>query len=277
MSTPNPFSELSLNQVTTREQWDFAAAVDGYRRAGLDAMAVWFDKLRACGVGEGTKLLRDAGMSVTGYCVGGLVTSKDRASWRKRVEENRRMLEEAAAIGSPCLVFIGGGLDDGDKNLSDARSRAKEAVAALIPTAKATGVRIALEPLHPMVCAFRSVLCTLGQANDWIDELGAPPEVGIAYDTYNVWWDPDLAAQTKRSHGRIAAFHVADWLSDTTDLRTDRGMPGEGVIDLPYLRQLVSQAGYEGRCEIEVLSTRWWQKEPMTVVEAAKASFLSAM
>ena len=148
-----------------------------------------------------------------------------------RLSNNQRMVDEAVAIGSSRLVALGGGLDPGDRDMEAARQRALDGFAELLPYVREAGIVLALEPLHPMVCATRSVLCTLRQANDWCDALGGGPEVGIAVDTYNVWWDPELEFQIERSAGRIAAYHVSDWLPDTRDLRFDRGMPGDGVID----------------------------------------------
>jgi sugar phosphate isomerase/epimerase len=257
---------LSINQVTTRDQWDFAQAVNGYARHGVMGTTVWFDKLRAHGVSAGAKLLRDTGMTTTGLCVGGLLSDLDHSTARARVEENKRLIDDAVVVGAPCLVLIGGGLEPGQRDVVGARQRVLERVGELLPYASDAGVVLALEPLHPMVCAFRSVLCTLGQANDWCDALGGGPNIGIAVDTYNVWWDPDIEAQLERAQGRIAAYHVADWLLETSDLRTDRGMPGDGVIDLPRLRKLAQSAGYTGFQEVEILSTSWWARDPDEVV-----------
>lgn len=263
----NPIDRLSINQVTTRDQWSLVEAIDGYARHGVTAMAVWADKLREMGVGAAARRLRDAGMTVTGYCAGGDLTARDGVAARRRIDENRRMIDEAAAIGSRCLVVIGGGLDADDRDLPGARARALERVAELVPHARAAGMTLALEPLHPMVCALRSVLTTLRQANDWCDALDAGPTVGIAVDTYCVWWDPELAAQIARAAGRIVAFHVADWLPDTCDLRLDRGMPGDGVVDIAAIRKMVEATGYTGHHEVEIFSARnWWRRDPDEVV-----------
>jgi sugar phosphate isomerase/epimerase len=258
--------KLSINQVTTRDRWTLAQAIEGYARHGVQGITVWYDKLREIGADAAARRIRDSGLAVSGYCVGGILASADVAEGRTRLDENRRMIDEAAAIGSPCVVIIGGGLDQGDRDLPGARVRALERIAELVPHARGAGVVLALEPLHPMVCATRSVLTTLRQANDWCEALAADDAVGIAVDTYNVWWDPEVDAQIERAAGRIAAFHVADWLVDTRDLRFDRGMPGDGVIDIPRLRSQVEAAGYQGQAEVEILSTSWWQRDPDEVV-----------
>ena len=270
-------NRLSINQLTTRDQWSLPQAVDGYARAGLGAMAVWWEKLREVGVERAARVIRDAGMAVTGYCVSGMLTTRDDLHRRERLDDNRRMVDEAAAVGSTCLVAIGGGLDAGDRDVEGARRRALDGFAELLPHVRDAGLVLALEPLHPMVCATRSVLCTLRQANDWCDALGSGPEVGIAVDTYNVWWDPELEAQIARAAGRIAAYHVADWLPDTRDLRFDRGMPGDGVIDLRRFAERVAAAGYDGRHEVEILSTRWWREDPHAVVATVIDRFRSVM
>ena len=268
---------LSINQLTTRDRWSLPEAVDGYARAGVGAMAVWWEKLREIGAERAARVIRDAGMAVSGYCVGGMMTARDDADRRRRLDDNRHMVDEAAAIGSSCLVAIGGGLDAGDRDLGGARRRALDGFAELLPRVRDAGIVLALEPLHPMLCATRSVLCTLRQANDWCDALGGGPEVGIAVDTYNVWWDPELDAQIERAAGRIAAYHVSDWLPDTRDLRFDRGMPGDGVIDLRRFAERVTAAGYRGRHEVEILSSRWWREDPDTVVATVVERSRSAM
>ena len=188
------------------------------------------------------------------------------------------MIDEAAAIGAACAVMISGGLADGSKDLAGARARSLEGLAALLPDARAAGVRLAIEPLHPMLCAARSVLSTLGMANDWCERLGGGEELGIVIDVYNIWWDPDLEVEIARAGPRIAAFQVCDWLAETTDLRLDRGMPGDGVIDIPAIRTLVEDAGYAGYREIEIFSARdWWRRDPDEVVRTVKARYQTAV
>lgn len=272
---------LSINQLTTRDQWSLPEAVDGYSRAGIGAMAVWWEKLRAIGVDRAAKTVRDAGMHISGYCVGGEMSSPDPVRWQAQFDNARRMVDEAAAIGASCLVAIGGGLDAGDRDIEGARQRSLEGFGKLLPHLRDCGVMLALEPLHPMVCATRSVLCSMTQANDWCDVLCGGDsdggDVGIAVDTYNVWWDPDLEAQIHRARGRIAAYHVSDWLPDTRDLRFDRGMPGDGVIDLRRFASLVEAAGYNGFHEVEILSHRLWAEDPDAVIATVKERFANVM
>ena len=269
---------LSINQATTREQWSLPEAVAGYARQGVHGIAVWHDKLREVGLAEGARLLREHDMTVTGYCIGGLLTAADHAAWSTALDENRRAIEEAAVIGAQCIVFVAGGLVDGSKDLVGARARCLDALDVLLPEAKAVGVTIALEPLHPMMCANRAVLTTLGEANDWCDRLGAGGELGIAVDVYHLWWDPNLAHEIGRAGPRIVAFHINDWLEDTRDLRLDRGMMGDGVIDIPGIRAMVEATGYAGHREVEIFSSRdWWQRDPDEVVRIIKERYQTAV
>jgi sugar phosphate isomerase/epimerase len=192
----------------------------------------------------------------------------DAAGRRRAIEDNRRALEEAHLLGAACLVMVCGGLPPGSKDLHGAREMVRDGLHAILDEARAAGVTLALEPLHPMTCADRSVLSTLAQALDLCDELGNG--AGVALDVYHVWWDPDVARQIARAGKRIAAFHVCDWLVPTTDLVFDRGMPGDGVIDIPRLRAMAEAAGYRGHVECELLSRRWWAEDPDSVLRIMK-------
>jgi len=223
-------------------------------------------------------MLDDHAMTVTGLCFAGMITSPDAAEAEKARDDVRRALDEAAAIKAGCLVFVAGGVDPRDKDLASTRARARDGVAALVPHARAAGVRIALEPLHPMICANRSVISSVGIANDWCDAIDAEDVLGIAVDTYAVWWDPHLEAEIGRAGKRICAFHINDWLADTRDLRLDRGMMGDGVIDIPAIRGMVEAAGYTGHREVEIFSERdWWRRDPDEVIGVVKERYQSAV
>lgn len=265
-------AELNIHQVTFREQWNFRQAVEGLARHGIHSTAVWREKLHEVGVGEGARILRDNGMAVTGLAAGGLVSAPSSEGFAAALDDSRRLFEEAAEIGAEHVVFLAGGLVEGSKDLAGARERAIEGINILVPDARAAGVKIGLEPLHPMVCARRSVLVTLRQANDWCDQLDAPDAIGIVVDTYAVWWDPEVAEQIARAGRRICSFHINDWLEKTQDIRLDRGMMGDGVIDIARLRRMVEAAGYTGPNEVEIFSERnWWRRDPIEVIEVIKS------
>jgi sugar phosphate isomerase/epimerase len=262
---------LSIHQVTLLQQCTTPQFLDALARNGVRCTSLWRDKTREFGVARTARRAAEAGITLSGYCWGGLVTSPDRAEAAAARDEVRRALDEAAAVGAPCLIFVAGGVDSRDKDIAGARARALDGIAELVPHARSVGVRIALEPLHPMICATRSVLSTVRLANAWCDTLDAEDIVGIAIDTYAVWWDPDLETEIARAGKRICSFHVSDWLADTQDLRLDRGMMGDGVIDLPAMRRLVEAAGYTGYVEVEIFSQRnWWTKDPDEVIGVIK-------
>jgi sugar phosphate isomerase/epimerase len=257
-------SLLSINSITVKA-WSFEQLIDGCARAGITAISPWRDIVQACGVARAGKLIRDNGFTVTGYCRGGLFTAPDEAGRRAALDDNRRAIDEAAGIGAQCIVLIAGGLPKGSRDLSGAHQQVKDALAALLPYARQAKVLLAIEPLHPMFCADRACVNTLGHALDLCDTLG--DGAGVAVDTYHVWWDPDLPRQIARAGKRIIAYHVNDWLIPTTDLLLDRGMMGDGAIDLRGVRAMVEATGYAGHCEVEILSANnWWKRDPDEVL-----------
>jgi sugar phosphate isomerase/epimerase len=271
-------SLLSINHVTVLQQWSLPELIDGLVGHGVPGISVWRDKLHEVGVDDAARRIRDSGLAVSGLCSAGLITSPSPAEAAAGADDVRRALDEAAALGACCLVFVAGGIDARDKDLRGARARALDRLADLVPHARAVGVPSGLEPLHPMICARRSVLSTVGLANDWCDALDAGDAVGIVVDTYAVWWDPDLERQIKRAGRRICALHVNDWLEDTQDLRLDRGMMGDGVIDIPAIRRMVEEAGYAGQREVEVFSARhWWTRDPDEVIRIVKERYQTAV
>ncbi|HEX7076415.1 MAG TPA: sugar phosphate isomerase/epimerase family protein [Hyphomicrobiaceae bacterium] len=257
---------LSINQATLM-QCSFEESIAVLARHGVRATSIWRDKLREYGLSKAQQLLKSEGLAVSGFCSGGLITSPDAREAAEAMDEVRRAIDETAAVEARCLVFVAGGVDPRDKDIKATRARVLDRIAELVPYARAANVTIALEPLHPMTCATRSVLTTVGLANDWCDVLNAEDVVGIAVDTYAVWWDPNLEAEIARAGKRICAFHINDWLPDTQDLRLDRGMMGDGLIDIPRIRRMVEEAGYKGHCEVEIFSARnWWKRDPDEVV-----------
>ena len=268
---------LSLNQVTLM-QCSLEEVIAAMARHEVRAISIWRDKLHACGLAKAQKLLKDEGFAVSGLCFGGLITSPDAGEAAKAMDEVRRAIDDTAAVEARCLVFVAGGVDPRDKDIKATRTRALERMAELVPYARAAKVTLGLEPLHPMICATRSVVSTMGIANDWCDALDAEDVVGIAVDTYAVWWDPNLEAEIKRAGKRICAFHINDWLTDTQDVRLDRGMMGDGVIDIPGIRRMVEATGYAGHREVEIFSARnWWKRDPDEVIRIIKERYQTSV
>ncbi|HEV7372026.1 sugar phosphate isomerase/epimerase family protein [Arenibaculum sp.] len=270
-------SRLSINDATTKAQWTLEQAIQGYSAQGVRGISVWRDKLAECGVPRAAALLADHGMTVTGLCRGGMFPAPTAVERRAAIDDNRRAIEEAVAIGAQCLVLVAGGLPKGAKDLVGARMMVQDGIAAVLEEARAAGMPLAIEPLHPMYAADRCCINTMAQANDLCDRLG--PGVGIAVDVYHVWWDPDLDRQIRRAgKDRLLAFHICDWLIPTRDLLLDRGMMGDGIIDIPLIRGWVEEAGYEGFHEVEIFSAEtWWKRDPNEVVTVCKERYLTVV
>jgi sugar phosphate isomerase/epimerase len=252
--------QLSLNWATVRERWDLGQAIEGCVRYGFAGIAPWREPVRALGVEAAGRRIRDAGLRVSGYCRAGLFPAADDAGLRAAIDDCRRAIDEAAALGAECLVILGGGMPAGSRDLPLARRQARDGLAAILPHARERAVPLAIEPLHPMYAADRACVNTLRQALDLCDALGEG--VGVAIDTYHVWWDPELEAQIARAGERILAHHICDWLVPTRDLLLDRGMMGDGVIDFPRIRRWITAAGYRGTQEVEIFSAADWWKRP---------------
>ncbi|MBP2233845.1 sugar phosphate isomerase/epimerase [Sinorhizobium kostiense] len=259
---------LSINLATIRAQCDFTEAVDICLKRGITAIAPWRDQVAAIGLGEAARIVRSNGLTLTGLCRGGFFPAAEAAGREKALDDNRRAIDEAAELGADCLVLVVGGLPGGSKDIEAARRMVEEGIAEVLPHARAAGVPLAIEPLHPMYAADRACVNTLGQALDICDALG--PGVGVAIDVYHVWWDPDLANQIARA-GRmkaILAHHICDWLVPTGDMLTDRGMMGDGIIDLKRIRRQIESAGFRGPQEVEIFSAENWWKRPAEEVIA---------
>jgi sugar phosphate isomerase/epimerase len=242
-------SRVSLNQITA-EQLSLDEAAGACAWAGLSWIGPWRHKL-ADGPEAAARAVREAGLGVSSLCRGGFFPALDAAGRRERDADNRRAIDEAAALATDVLVLVCGPAPDGD--LAAARRMVLEGIERLLPYAAERGVRLGIEPLHPMQIAERSVVVTLAQANDLAERFD-PAQVGVVIDAYHVWWDPDLERQVERAAGRILGYHVSDWLSPTHDVLAGRGMMGDGVIDLRGLRGLVEAAGYDGPIEVEVIN-----------------------
>jgi sugar phosphate isomerase/epimerase len=258
-------NRLSLNQKTT-DRWSVAEAVDGCVRAGLTAIGLWREPVQAIGADVAATLVADAGLRVSSLCRGGFLTAVEPAERRLALDDNRRAIEEAAQLSAACLVMVVGGLPRGSRDLAGARERVAEGIAELAPYAGELGVRLALEPMHPIYCADRGVLSTLGQALDLAERFPSD-RVGVVVDTFHVWWDPDVLPQIERAAGRIASFQICDWITPLpADTLLARGMMGDGHIDFRRLRAAVEKAGYRGDIEVEIFNADVWAADPDTVV-----------
>jgi sugar phosphate isomerase/epimerase len=268
-------ARLSLNTATTKN-WTLAEAVDGAVRAGIPALGVWRDRVAEVGVRQAAAMIADAGLRVSSLCRGGFLTAAGAGGVDAALQDNRAAIREAAVLGARELVMVVGGLPDGDHDLVAARRRVAERIAELAPIAADHGVRLALEALHPMYCADRAVLSTLGQALD----LAAPhpaDTVGVVVDTFHVWWDPELERGIGRAgrEGRIASYQVCDWmLPIAQDALLSRGMMGDGHIDFGAVGGWVRDAGYVGDVEVEIFNADIWAADGHAVLATLTRRYL---
>jgi sugar phosphate isomerase/epimerase len=263
-------ARLSFNQATAK-RWPTPDAVAGCAAAGVTGIGLWRDQVADAGLTRTAELVRDAGLSVTSLCRGGFFSDP---GW---YDDNRRAIDEAAALGAPVLVLVCGGM--GDRDLDSARAHVGASVGELLPHARQAGVRLAIEPLHPMFCSDRSVVATLNQALD----LAAPypaEDVGVCVDTYHVWWDDQVWTQLERAgrENRIACFQVADWITPLPEgVLLGRGLPGEGCVELRRFREAVDAAGYAGPIEVEVFHEGVWARPGAEVLEETIKGYVSSV
>jgi len=257
-----------------REKWSLREMIEGCARRSIRGISPWRDKLAELGVKDAARMIRNNGLTVTGLCRGGMFPAADRKGRQAALDDNLRAIDDAAALGARCLVLVVGGLPAGSKDLEGAREMVRDGIGEVLEHARAAGVPLAIEPLHPLYCADRACVNTLAQALDLCDELDSSKggALGVVVDVYHVWWDPTLRQQIERAGDkRLLAFHLSDWLSPAANLLEDRGMMGDGVIDLPLIRSWMEEAGYRGFHEVEILSARnWWKREPDDVLGVMK-------
>lgn len=284
---------LSINTATVRKQWSLDRIIDECARRNIRAISPWRDQVAAVGLDKVAKQLKAHGMELSGYCRGGFFPAADAAGRQAALDDNRRAIDEAKTLNAPCVVLVVGSLPGalaGKPQYTDidrARDEVQDGIAATLGYAREVGMPLAIEPLHPMQAAERACVNTLEHALDLCDELDSDlsrsVSLGVALDIYHVWWDPKLAQQIQRAgqnpaKNRLLAYHVCDWLTPTRDLLNDRGMMGDGVVELRKIRGWVEQAGYQGYSEVEIFSDLdWWQRPGEEVLDTCIARHRSAV
>ena len=258
---------LSLNTATVRKQGSLLDIIDACARNGIRAIDPWRDQVAAIGLDRAVRAVKDAQLELSGYCRGGMFPA-DPAHRSQARDDNRRAVDEATALGASCLVLVVGGLPQysrpgsaPSRDIWGAQAQVEDGIAELLAYARPAKLPLAIEPLHPMFAADRACVNTTRQALDLCDRLdpARTGALGVAIDVYHVWWDFELMPQIERAgHDRLLAFHVCDWLVPTTDMLNDRGMMGDGVIDIPRIRAAVEAQRFAGYVEVEIFSNRWW-------------------
>ncbi|MCX7261275.1 MAG: sugar phosphate isomerase/epimerase [Burkholderiales bacterium] len=282
---------LSINTATVRksrgQDLPLTDIIEACVSRGINAISPWRDQVAAVGLNTVSKLVKTHGLKLSGYCRGGMFPAATAAGIQAADADNRQAVDEACELNAPCLVLVVGGLPGAlagqatHKNIQQSRDQVFEGIEKLLAYAKSCNMPLAIEPLHPMYAADRACINTLEQALDVCDKLDPAQTgaLGVAVDVYHVWWDPKLQQQIERAgQKRLLAFHVCDWLTPTRDLLNDRGMMGDGVIDIPKIRGWVETQGFNGFSEVEIFSTEnWWQRDHSEVLETCIARHGSAV
>ena len=278
---------LSINTATVRAQWPLDRIITECAQRGIGAISPWRDQVAAVGLNKVAALVRETGIELSGYCRGGMFPALTSEGRQTTLDDNRRAVDEAKTLNAACLVLVVGGLPGAiagraeHKNIALSRAQVHDGIEATLAYARSVGMPLAIEPLHPMYAADRACVNTLEQALDLCDALDPARSgaLGVAVDVYHVWWDPKLEAQIERAgRERLLAFHVCDWLTPTRDLLNDRGMMGDGVIDIPRIRGWVEAAGFKAYSEVEIFSTQdWWQRDGGEVLDTCIARHRSVV
>jgi len=270
-----PITELSrlcIHTITTKP-WAIEEAAKHYDANGVMGITVWRDALQGRNIKQTGEMLRQHNLKMVSLCRGGFFAAKEKNIRFAAIEDNRRAIEEAFDLGTKMIVLVCGA--DPAQSLDDSRKQIHDGIATLLPEVEAAGIKLAIEPLHPMYADTRSAINTLAQANDMTEALNSP-FVGVAVDVYHLWWDPFLEKEIKRcgKNRKLLAFHICDWKSPTVDLLNDRGLMGEGCIPIRKIRSWVEEAGFTGFNEVEIFSDEYWKQEQSEFLEKIITSYI---
>lgn len=252
-------SQLCIHTITTKP-WSIETAAQKFSSAGVKGITVWRDALTGRNIKQTGQLLRDSGLEIVSLCRGGFFPSIDTSKRKAALDDNRKAIEEAAELGAPMIVLVCG--SDPNQPLEESRKQIQEGIETVLPEARAAGIKLAIEPLHPMYADTRSAVNTMEQANDMAIAINSPL-VGVAVDVYHLWWDPHLEYEIKRcgKNNHLFAFHICDWNVPTTDFLWDRGLMGEGCIPVNKIRSWVEETGFSGFYEVEIFSNKFWSED----------------
>jgi sugar phosphate isomerase/epimerase len=267
------YSKLCVHTLTTKP-WNLRQCVENYSAAGIHGITIWRNVLEGQNLKEAKTMLDDFGMNAVSIARGGFFPSIEREKRQHAVDDNLLAIEQAAAVGAPVIVLVCGA--DGRQPLEKSREQIKEGILKILPQAKAAGMKLAIEPLHPMYAGDRSAINTLAQANQMAEEINSE-FVGIAVDVYHLWWDNTLQQEMIRcgKNGKLFAFHVCDWNVPTTDFLNDRGLMGDGCIPVKQIRGWVEETGFSGYNEVEIFSDKYWATDQKMYLEKIKNAYLN--
>ena len=271
---PVSLDNLCIHTITTKS-WSLETAARKYSAAGVKGISIWLDSARAHadGLTAAGQMVRDEGLNIVSYVRGGFFPALESSDRQKAIDENKQIIDEAAELGAPLIVLVVGATPG--QSLFDSRQQITDGIAAVLPHAEAAGVKLGIEPLHPMYADSRSAVNTMAQSNAICDALNHP-YLGIALDVFHVWWDDQLEKQTRIAgeKDRLFAFHICDWRDQPEDMLNDRGLMGEGVIDIPQIRSWVNASGFSGYEEVEIFSNRYWAMDQDEYLSLIKTAYL---
>ena len=269
----NDLSKLCVHTQTNRP-WNLDQCITNYSEAGIHAISIWRHLLEGSSLSHVKSQLSAHNMEVVSLVRGGFFASPEKLTRELAIEDNLKAIDQAAAIGAPLLVLVCG--SDPDQSLEVSRDQIKDGILKIIPYAKNAGIKLAIEPLHPMYAADRSAIISMGQANVLVEQIN-DQSLGVAVDLFHLWWDPDLESEIKRcgGEGNLFAFHVCDWNVPLQDMLNDRGLMGDGCIDVKQIRGWVEEAGFKGYREVEVFSDKYWAMDQIEYLERIKYAYLN--
>lgn len=266
------FSRLCIHTITNKP-WNIKECADNYAREGVRGITVWRNTLENLNIYSTGQMLRDHGLEVVSLCRGGFFPSTDRGKRLDAINDNIKAIDEAAELGAPLIILVCGA--DPAQSLDESRKQIKEGILEIIDYAGKNKIKLAIEPLHPMYADTRSAINTIRQANDLAEEIGSP-FLGVAVDIYHLWWDPLLKKEIERcgKNSRLFAFHISDWKSPTMDILNDRGLMGEGCIQIKQIRGWVEDTGFTGYNEVEIFSNIYWASEQADFLRKIKKAYI---
>ena len=266
-------SRLCLHTITTKP-WRIEEAAENYSRAGVAGISVWRDTLEGLDIRKTGQMLRDSGLTIVSYVRGGFFAAKGESGRLAAIDDNKKIIDEASDLGAPLIVLVCGAVPG--QPLVESCRQIHDGIAAVLPHAEQAQVKLAVEPLHPMYADDRSAIVTLRQANDTVESFNSE-YLGVAYDVYHLWWDPDLETETERCgrNSNLFAFHICDWRTPTEDLLLDRGLMGEGCIDIRHLRGRVESLGFTGFHEVEIFSSKYWAEDQTEFLKKIIQAYLN--
>jgi sugar phosphate isomerase/epimerase len=266
------YSQLCIHTITTKP-WKIEEAAVHFSKAGIGGITVWRDALQGRNIKQTGEMLREQNLQIISLCRGGFFPHMDKAGRQSAIDDNKKAIDEAAELGAPMIVLVCGAVPG--QPLEESRKQIKEGILTVLPYAEKAGVKLAIEPLHPMYADSRSAINTLGQANDMAEEINSP-WLGVAVDVYHLWWDPQLEQEIARCgiNDNLYAFHICDWKTPTIDLLNDRGLMGEGCINIRQIRSWVEKAGFNGYNEVEIFSNIYWSEDQSQFLKKIKEAYL---